>query len=67
MRVAVNSHALPVHEKNGIASLLCIFESTIELTFFLILSIIWVESKENVRLYTNNRICRLTSLRVVDL
>ena len=29
MRVAVNSHALPVHEKNGIVSLLCIFESTI--------------------------------------
>ena len=29
MHVAVNSHALPVHEKNGIASLLCIFESTI--------------------------------------
>ena len=30
MRVAVNSHALPIHKKNRIASLLCIFE-TIEL------------------------------------
>ena len=32
MPVVVNSHALPVHEKNGIASLLCIFESTISIT-----------------------------------
>ena len=29
MRVAVNSHALPVYKKNRIASLLCIFETTI--------------------------------------
>ena len=28
MREAVNSHALPVHEKNRITSLLCIFETT---------------------------------------
>ena len=32
MRVAVNSHALPVHKKNDIASLLCIFETTIKIT-----------------------------------
>ena len=31
MRVAVNSHALPVYKKNRIASLLCIFETTIHL------------------------------------
>ena len=29
MRVAVNSHALPIYKKNRIASLLCIFETTI--------------------------------------
>ena len=29
MRVAVENHALPVYKKNRIASLLCIFESTI--------------------------------------
>ena len=29
MRVAVKNHALPVYKKNRIASLLCIFESTI--------------------------------------
>ena len=29
MRVAVKRHALPVYKKNRIASLLCIFESTI--------------------------------------
>ena len=29
MRVAVNSHALPVYKKNRIASLLCIFEAMI--------------------------------------
>ena len=29
MRVAVKSHNLPVHKKNRIASLLCIFETTI--------------------------------------
>ena len=29
MRVAVKNHALPVYQKNRIASLLCIFESTI--------------------------------------
>ena len=29
MREAVNSHALPIYEKNRIASLLCIFETTI--------------------------------------
>ena len=28
MRVAVNSHALPVYKKNRIAALLCIFETT---------------------------------------
>ena len=30
MRVAVKNHALPVYKENRIASLLCIFESTIE-------------------------------------
>ena len=29
MREAVNNHALPIYKKNRIASLLCIFESTI--------------------------------------
>ena len=29
MREAVNNHALPIYTKNRIASLLCIFESTI--------------------------------------
>ena len=29
MRVAVNSHALPIYKKNRIASLLCIFETTV--------------------------------------
>ena len=29
LRVAVNSHALPVHKKNRITSLLCIFETII--------------------------------------
>ena len=29
MRVVVKNHALPVYKKNRIASLLCIFESTI--------------------------------------
>ena len=29
IRMAVNCHALPVHNKNRIASLLCIFETTI--------------------------------------
>ena len=31
VRVAVNSHALPVHMKNRITSLLCIFETIIML------------------------------------
>ena len=30
MHVAVNSHALPIYKKNRIASLLCIFETTIK-------------------------------------
>ena len=30
MRVAVENYALPVYKKNRIASLLCIFESTIK-------------------------------------
>ena len=34
VRVAVNSHALPVHTKNRITSLLCIFETIILLYFF---------------------------------
>ena len=29
MRLTVNSHALPVYKKNRIASLLCIFETTV--------------------------------------
>ena len=39
MRVAVNSHALPVHKKNRIASLICIFETTIEIKYDLRLNI----------------------------
>ena len=31
MRLAVKSHALPVYKKNRIASLLCIFETIIDL------------------------------------
>ena len=33
MRVAVIIHALPIYKKNRIASLLCIFETTIFLLF----------------------------------
>ena len=33
VRVAVNSHALPVHKKNRITSLLCIFETIIQVCF----------------------------------
>ena len=33
MRVAVNSHALPAHTKNRIASLICIFETTIGIIY----------------------------------
>ena len=29
VRVTVNSHALPVHKKNRVTSLLCIFETTV--------------------------------------
>ena len=29
MRVAVNNHTLPFYKKNRVASLLCIFETTI--------------------------------------
>ena len=32
MRVAMKNHALPVYKKNRIASLLCIFESTINMS-----------------------------------
>ena len=32
MGIAVKSHALPVYKKHRIASLLCIFESTIQYT-----------------------------------
>ena len=35
MRATVKSHALPVYKKNRIVSLLCIFESTIILTYVL--------------------------------
>ena len=38
MRVAVKSHALPIYKKNRIASLLCIFETTILPTDFGILA-----------------------------
>ena len=34
VRVAVNSHALPVHKKNRITSLLCIFETIILYNIF---------------------------------
>ena len=37
MRVAVKNHALPVYKKNRIASLLCIFESTISEPIFKLL------------------------------
>ena len=33
MRVAVNSHALPVHKKKRIASLICIFETTVGIIY----------------------------------
>ena len=32
MRAAVNSHALPIYKKNRIASLLCIFETIIQVS-----------------------------------
>ena len=35
MHVAVNSHALPIYKKNRIASLLCIFETTIVYSTYL--------------------------------
>ena len=34
MRVAVNNHSLPIYKKNRIASLLCIFKSTIKTCVF---------------------------------
>ena len=33
MRVAVNCHALPIYKQNRIASLLCIFETTLMSVF----------------------------------
>ena len=42
VRVAVNSHALPVHKKNRITSLLCIFETIILEIFDVILLFIFV-------------------------
>ena len=40
MRVAVKNHALPVYKKNRLASLLCIFESTIHATYLYTVSVI---------------------------
>ena len=39
MRVVVKNHALPVYKKNIIASLLCIFESTIKQNMILKIAI----------------------------
>ena len=35
MRLAVNSHALPIYKKKRIASLLCIFETTINFSYII--------------------------------
>ena len=42
VRVAVNSHALPVHKKNRITSLLCIFETIIRHPVTRLLSVLRV-------------------------
>ena len=34
MRVPVKSHTLPIYKENRIASLLCIFETTVHSLFF---------------------------------
>ena len=39
MRMAVNSHALPIYKKSKIASLLCIFETTIICLFVCLLDL----------------------------
>ena len=41
MGIAVKSHALPVYKKHRIASLLCIFESTICLCARLFICALW--------------------------
>ena len=48
VRVAVNSHALPVHKKNRITSLLCIFETIIHV------SVYCVKNNASIRLYQPN-------------
>ena len=40
MRAAMNCHALPIFKKNWIASLLCIFETTIV-----------YEAEDNIKVY----------------
>ena len=49
VRVAVNSHALPVHKKNRITSLLCIFETIITESVMLC-SFIVISSKHRTEL-----------------
>ena len=44
MRVAVNSHALPIYKKNRIASLLCIFETIIVDSLFIVAPIVCMVS-----------------------
>ena len=46
MREAVNNHALPIYKKNRVASLLCIFESTIP--------VYCVTNNASIRLYQPN-------------
>ena len=48
MHVAVNSHALPVYKKNRIASLLCIFETTILESYLLSLFFFFFFNRANL-------------------
>ena len=56
MRVAVNSHALPIYKKNRVASLLCIFETIIHA---------YVYDKYSDTLITFNMLCPLNKAKVV--
>ena len=52
VRVAVNSHALPVHKKDRLTSLLCIFET-----------IIVINSRTTIQKYVSLlSICQLTEI-----
>ena len=56
MRVAVKSHALPIYKKNRIASLLCVFETTIHA---------YVYHKYSDTFNTFNMLCPLNKAKVI--